>query len=152
MFNTEKTAVGLYKLYCEEKGIHFDNIEIGRNEYGKPYLIGTDIHISISHTDSLTVVAFSPYNIGIDCEKVSRTVKNPLNIIERAFSPAECKYVLSKSGDLQSRFIEIWVKKEAYVKYVGVGIKAIKSTDTFSLKGIFNRFQAFEHIIYTYNE
>ena len=58
--------------------------------------------------------------------------------------------ISDKKSDL--RFLEIWVKKEAYVKFLGTGIKDMKNCDTFSVKGSFEKADYGNNIIYIYKE
>ncbi len=146
--DTEQIIRNYYKLYCEEKGLAYNpNIDIIRAENGKPYFESSDIHFSLSHTNSLTVICFAPFIVGIDCEKVTRKINHLELIKEKVYSRKEKDY-----ANNDERFIEIWVKKEAYSKYTGNGLSDIRNFDTFSLNGEFNLTRYNNHIICTYHE
>ena len=146
--STEQLVIGLYKLYCEEKGLPYNSDgKVLRTEKGKPYFDGCDVFFSVSHTNLLTAVCYAPYNIGIDCENINRKLKHAELIKEKIYSQKEREY----SAD-NERFLEIWVKKEAYIKYTGKGLSDIFKFDTFSLKGNFNLTRYNSHIICTYYE
>ncbi len=146
--NTEQTVIEYYKSYCTEKGIPFNSsVQIKRSARGKPYFEDSDIHFSVSHTNALSVICFATHNIGIDCESTEREIKHFDLIKSKVFSVKEQKYAVSKE-----RFIEIWVKKEAYIKYKGLGLPDIRYVDTFSVGGNFNLTYFKKHIICTYYE
>ena len=56
--------------------------------------------------------------IGIDIEK-----ENKLDYQEmiEIFHPEEQKYIM-EPGNIQEKFYEVWVKKEAFLKAIGIGI------------------------------
>lgn len=95
------------------------NIKFEENEYGKLYLADLqDLYFNISHSQNAVVVAFSRHENGIDIEKIRNI---DLNIAKHCFSIEENEYIRNSRKQLSS-FWEIWTKKEAYLKYVGVGI------------------------------
>ncbi len=146
--NSHQLIVKHYELYCKENGLNFnDDIKIQHTNSGKPYFENSDIHFSISHTSELTVISFAPFNIGIDCESTTRKIKHAMLIKEKIFSLREQAYATDTE-----RFIEIWVKKEAYAKYTGKGLSDVRNFDTFSLSGKFDTVRKGEYIICTYHE
>ena len=56
--------------------------ELCFSECGKPYFEGEDVKVSISHTNSFCVVAFSDKSVGVDTEKY-RKLKEKGAIIDR---------------------------------------------------------------------
>lgn len=129
--------------------------EVKRTENGKPYLYGCPLHIGVTHTNDTVLIAVNEKPFGIDCESVDRTVGNFRRIAEKYYSDNEKAYVFEKSEDqteIQKRFLEIWVKKEAYVKYTGEGLPGIPKCDVTSLCG----FKLIENtknlLIYIYEE
>lgn len=122
--------------------------KVSRDKNGKPGIEGC--FVSVSHTDDEVLIALNEYNFGIDMESRTRKVENKEKIAERFFSPLECDYVFSEQNGADERFIEVWVKKEAYVKYTGEGISQIASTDIFSLSGSFFEFTHNDKIIFAY--
>ena len=101
-------------------GISQQKLDIKKNEYGKPFLANfPSIHYNVSHTKGLIVCAISDRCIGIDVEK-KRTLNK--GIVERFFSKSEKHYVFLSEEYQDERFSEIWTKKEAYVKWLGMGM------------------------------
>jgi 4'-phosphopantetheinyl transferase len=103
--------------YCGVDG----NFRLMRTKKGKPYIEDYhDIHFSITHTGSLWMCAVSDAEIGIDAEYADRRIFREEKITERFFSEEERRY--TGEGDIRHRFLEIWTRKEAYLKLRGDGI------------------------------
>lgn len=116
--------------------------EIFRNENGKPYFKDLNLHIGVTHTDDITIIAFHEENFGIDCENPSRTTRFSSKIADRYFSVKEKKLTFTKA----------WTRKEAYAKFLGTRLFNVLSTDTFSLCGTFEFFEEYNLIICIYTE
>lgn len=118
--------------------IPVSDLIIEKDVHGKPYLVNfKDIYISISHSKVHLLYAISDKNIGVDIE-VIRPVKNYFDKIKRkAFHENELSYILKNSQELEIRFFEIWTKKEAYLKCLGIGLTTeLTKIDTLNLKHI----------------
>ena len=101
-------------------GIERKKLTIEKNKYGKPFLVNfPNIHYNVSHTKGLIVCAISDSCVGVDVERIK-----PFNtrIIENFFSRNERQYIFASKENQDERFFEIWTKKEAYVKWVGMGM------------------------------
>lgn len=134
-------------IACRALNINNSNIEIIRNEYGKPYWKGNqDFHFNISHTHNAIAVAVADSPVGIDIERV-----RPVNdlVVRRFYSAREQKYVYGSREETNARFSEVWTRKEACIKcnerdtsvrafhidaFKGKIAKQIK---TFSIKGYY---------------
>ena len=104
--------------------------EISRNENGKPYIDGANIHFSISHTDGLCAVVLSDTEVGIDCEKIdSGFLGRVEKFSKRYFTRSEQNEIESSENKLQ-KFFEIWTRKEAYIKKFGLNASHISKVDT----------------------
>lgn len=125
-------------------------IKISRTKLGKPY-VNLPLHVGVTHTDDIVIVALDDENFGIDCECKGRIQKNAEKIAERYFTENERRYIF-ESADINAAFLDIWVKKEAYVKFTGFGLSGMKSCDVTVLSG----FEKIENdrnlIIYVYKE
>ena len=126
------------------------NGEIKRTLLGKPY-IDYPLCIGVTHTDDVIIIALDEKSFGIDAENVSRMMTRQDSIARRFFTENERKFI-EESPDKQNTFLEIWVKKEAYVKYTGEGVPGMKNIDVTLLSG----FKKIENdrnlIIYIYKE
>ena len=77
---------------------------------GKPYLVNTNMYISLTHSNEYVGCAVSDKPVGIDVEQI-KDVKD--SVIERVCSKDEINY-LAKSG--KDEFFTLWTLKEAYIK------------------------------------
>ena len=126
----------MYKLYLEksisskdllDKVLKENNIqdEIIYNDYGKPYLKNNEIYFNISSSYEYTALVISDKEVGVDIEKINYKKR----IINRICTEEEAKTIKTKDD-----FTIIWVKKESYVKYLGVGISyGLKNVNTLKL-------------------
>ena len=95
--------------------------------YGKPALQGlaaaTGLQFNVSHTDGLAVLAIgSGCELGVDVERV-RELSDIDGMTRRYFAPAEQQgLALQPAGERARRFFEIWTRKEAVMKALGVGL------------------------------
>ena len=106
----------------KQEGINLSDAGFEYDKSGKPYLKNLpDIHISLSHSESIALCAISDERVGLDAEFVSDFNEG---ICKRFFSKKERDYVLSCSDSAlkRERFFRIWVLKESYVKFTGKGI------------------------------
>ena len=127
--------------------------EIVRSKKGKPFLNPRLAHISAAHTSDTVLIAFSGENIGIDIESEDRNPSGAEAIAQKRFSKAEQNYITDfGKGFSNKRFIEIWVKKEAYLKFTGEGLSGLKNADIFSLKGKFYEVPLSGHVVRIYSE
>lgn len=102
-------------------GININDIVIVNDELGKPYIEGhEDIFFNISHTHNVIAIAFSDNKVGVDIEKIT---ENSLEIAKRFFTEKENEYITNISIDPMKGFLEIWTKKEAFIKYLGLGLR-----------------------------
>lgn len=113
------------KDYAADKAIDLpDEISIIYAQNGKPYFPDIEqIHFSVSHSGDYWACVFERIPVGFDIEDLN-TKKNRFRlqdrIAKRYFTQEEYDYISKNKGD---SFFEIWVRKEAYLKYKGTGIK-----------------------------
>lgn len=122
------------------------NGEIKRTKFGKPY-IDASLCIGVTHTDDVVIIAVDEKQFGIDAEKVGRKMEHRDSIAGRFFTENELLQVRDDEN-----FLDIWVKKEAYVKFTGEGLSGMKACDVTTLSG-FEKIQNDRNlIIYIYKE
>lgn len=106
-----------------------------RKPDGQPFLEGSSLHVSLSHSEEMVACAISSTPVGIDIEKI-RPID--LRICSRFFTPEEQLYVQGNEQDSDSsrytRFFEIWTAKEAYFKRLGTGITDLRSVNVLQLQ------------------
>ncbi len=123
----------MYKLYIE-KNISSENLlkkildeynikdEIIYNEYGKPYLKNNEVYFNISHSGIYTVLVICSNEVGVDIEKIAMHEK----VIAKVCTDEEKKLIKNAED-----FTKVWVKKESYVKFLGIGLSyGLKNVDT----------------------
>jgi 3-oxoacyl-(acyl-carrier-protein) synthase/phosphopantetheinyl transferase len=96
--------------------------EIGKDEFGKPYLISDfteNIHISLAHKGKDAVgIAKSGKSVGIDMEIIEERSSGFYDLV---FTDNEL--VLLKDRNQAEWTTRFWVAKEAYGKFMGTGLK-----------------------------
>ena len=119
--------------FCEHNGhTSVAPIFVKRTSLGKPYVEGRrGVYVSVSHAERLLLVAVADCEVGIDCESLTRRVRDVNALASRFFTPAE-KSLLDNTPKEQreEKFIAMWVLKEALVKLSGEGLAAITKTDS----------------------
>lgn len=104
-------------------GIPQRRITLSLGTFGKPYLKNSKLQFSLSHTRGAICAVFGEDGeVGVDVERRDRRV-DP--VMYKRVLCAEERLRTSSSAD----FIRFWVKKEAFLKRLGVGI-------TRELKGV----------------
>ncbi len=113
----------------QNKDIHFD-----KNDYGKPFLVGTnDFYFNLSHSGDWVVCAVDNLPVGIDVEKIHDV---DLDLSKRFFSEDEHKYLSTlESKNRREAFFEFWTLKESYIKADGRGLSIPLNSFSFSFEG-----------------
>lgn len=91
---------------------------INHTPEGKPQFIDGP-EFSISHCKEAIAVAIDEHPIGIDVESI-RAISPSL--MEYTMNAQECAFICS-SEEPDRSFIRLWTQKEAYLKYLGTGIR-----------------------------
>ncbi len=97
----------------------FDQVVFTKDAYGKPYIVGSPIFYNISHSGKYAVLVISDSDVGVDVQLKKKAQKRKL--AERFFSKREQEMVRADKEDGE-HFYRIWCRKEAYGKYIGVGL------------------------------
>jgi 4'-phosphopantetheinyl transferase len=104
-------------------------LTIRRSGRGKPIVVvdadQTGLFFSVSHSGEHMLVAVTRADdVGIDLERLTRIVE-PERIAVRFYSRPECEALLSLEPAMRAdAFFRVWVRKEAVVKALGMGITA----------------------------
>jgi 4'-phosphopantetheinyl transferase len=92
-----------------------DEFPVEYDVSGKPYLAGSDFHISVTHTDDLAAVIISRHaRVGIDIEKIKPRIQK---VRERFLNPEE-ESLIGKGTELEQLTLA-WCAKEALYKLYG---------------------------------
>jgi len=116
--STEMLVLRALSMYmAEENGDPGTDAEIIRGAKGKPEFRDLPVEFSVSHTGSLWVCLMGKQRSGIDIQLL-RNVRYE-KISERFFTRDEHHYTELWGID---GFLDIWVRKEAFIKYLGISI------------------------------
>ncbi|MCK2094992.1 4'-phosphopantetheinyl transferase family protein [Thauera aromatica] len=90
---------------------------------GKPFLAGSDLDFSLSHTRGLVAVALSWCSpIGVDAETLASALEPGAELLDLGIlSSAELDSV-TRSNDPSRTFLRLWTAKEAVSKAAGLGL------------------------------
>ncbi len=101
------------------------SVKIEIAEGGKPFVAGVDLPFSISRNKNLFtfVIGESSQLLGIDIEKIVPDF-DIRNISRNYFSIKEHKFIFAfgSKNDQERSFFEIWTRKEALLKAIGIGM------------------------------
>ncbi len=96
-------------------------VRFGRGEFGKPYIPGSAIRFSLSHSGDLALIAVSRgAEVGVDIEQI-RSEFDAAGIARRFFPPQEAAAVAADPGC----FFRLWTRREACLKLLGTGLAGI---------------------------
>ena len=87
------------------------------DEYQKP--IGEEVQFNFSHSGSIAVCAVSDNSVGVDVEKIRKV---NIDIAKNKFCNSEYKKIMNSENPNET-FFEYWVKKESYLKALGIGLR-----------------------------
>lgn len=132
---TTKTDVYEFVKQKLKEDFNISDVSFNRNPKGKPYIENGNIYFNITHSKDFTAVAIGKAQVGIDAEYLGTA---DLRVIKR-FTKPEQDYI--RKDDSNNRFFEIWTKKEAYLKYKGVGLSG--GLNSFNVLEIPQMFKSF---------
>lgn len=116
-------------IICNSLKIDNKDILFTKSEFGKPICLSTlNFEFNLSHSGNCVVGVFDDKQVGIDVEFIED--KNRDDIVNGFFNQQEKEYYRA-CIDKRSVFHELWTIKEAYIKYLGVGMS--KGFNTFSV-------------------
>lgn len=118
----------LRELLGRYRGLDPKKIIINYTQNGKPYLDET-LCFNVSHSGDMALLAFAKdHKLGIDIEYQRADIEFK-KIAERFFTQCEYKELLHLPEESQlNAFYQCWVKKEAYVKALGLRLYEVLQT------------------------
>lgn len=93
-------------------------LDIGTNEYGKPYINKLKTFYNTSHTNGAYALSLSAHPTGIDIEAQKRDVSR----IKARFLSANEENAYKDAQAPKAYALRVWTRKEALLKYVGLGL------------------------------
>jgi len=109
-------------------------LDFAYGDAGKPHLAGnTGLNFNLSYSGNVAKVAVAMHRaVGIDIQATDLAT-DPESVARLVFSPAEISDLLSLPADeRQMAFTQTWVRKEAYIKALGVGFSRLTHRFTVS--------------------
>jgi 4'-phosphopantetheinyl transferase len=106
---------------AEYLGIDIAEVDIQRDEYGKPHCVNSpDMFFNIAHSGNLVAAVFDNKVIGVDIENTRGT---DLEIANRFFSKHEAAALKAKpDSEQRDFFFKLWTLKESFIKAEGKGL------------------------------
>jgi len=110
-------------LLAKYLGKTAQEIALGYNEYGKPYVKNAALQFNVSHSGRFGLIAFdADWPVGVDIEKM-RPDFGGMKIARHFFSAHEIGELSRLPiATQQSAFFNGWTRKEAYIKALGKGL------------------------------
>lgn len=112
-------AALLRHVLWAERGLRPEELQREIGPHGKPGFRGIDFHYNISHTGGMVALATGKSAVGVDCEGI-RTL--PWGVVRRVCNSEELAR-LHCSPNPEEEFYRLWTLKEAFVKWLGVGLR-----------------------------
>ena len=107
---TKISYLFLNYIYYNKYNKRLDISSIYKDKNGKPIFLDNKLYFNISHSKNYITCSLSNTNIGVDLEE-DRIIKDTL--INK----------IKNKNDIDLDIIQIWNIKEAYSKYLGIGLK-----------------------------
>ncbi|MBQ4404456.1 MAG: 4'-phosphopantetheinyl transferase superfamily protein [Selenomonadaceae bacterium] len=105
-----------------------EEIQIGRDENGKPYVLNSALQISLSHSENWAACSVGEVASGIDVEEDSR---DELALAEIFFTTREYHQLCKLNGRARSeKFLSIWTLKESFAKLTGDKLDDVLRVDS----------------------
>ncbi|MDR0856182.1 MAG: 4'-phosphopantetheinyl transferase superfamily protein [Clostridiales bacterium] len=85
---------------------------------GKPYLVNSSVHFSLSHSGGVAVCAVAAAPVGADCERIGA-----VRGAARALTEAEAAHLRAlPERERAAYFYDLWTRKEAVIKLFSSGV------------------------------
>lgn len=115
----------LYRIM--EESFPKEQLKISFNEHGKP--LCDFCFFSIAHSADRVVCVVSDKPIGVDIQQIKSVKQRKSYMI---FNKAESDYVNQNVKLISQRYVEIFTKKEAAIKMLGLSLSQAATIDTLS--------------------
>lgn len=111
----DETKIGyllLHYLYYQyfKKPLNINDIFKDKNN--KPIFLNKNLFFNISHSKDYVCCCLAPINVGVDIEQPRKINQNALK-----------KFLNKDDNNYSDDYLKVWNIKEAYSKYLGVGLK-----------------------------
>ena len=97
-----------------------EEIQIERDRNGKPYVVDSNLEISLAHSKNWAACSVGEVPSGVDVEE---DFADALAVAKNFFTAQEFSQLCKLDGQAQAKkFLSIWTIKESFAKYTGRGI------------------------------
>lgn len=107
------------RVWCAVSGLEPSAFLLEEDGRGKPFVPGSSVCVSLSHSGSCAAAAAAAGPVGIDLQAL-RPVSPRL--LARRFSDEERSWIGAAPAESAARAIRLWTMQEAWAKLRGVGI------------------------------
>jgi len=112
-------------------------VRLKAGKFGKPELEGSHlsgITFSVTHAQTLALFAFAmDRRVGVDVELI-RPMDEAEGILRRYFTTKEQEaYAQAPPGERDCLFLELWTRREAYLKGIGKGLAGMEGPEHMNL-------------------
>ena len=97
-----------------------EEIQIERDENGKPYVVDNRLMISLAHSANWAACSVGEVSSGVDVEE---DFTDALTVAENFFTAQEYEQICKVDGWARAKkFLSLWTIKESFAKFTGRGI------------------------------
>lgn len=101
-----------------------DRIRFSYTKWGKPEIAGSGVFFSVSHSGNIGLVAVALCPVGVDIELITDSKPEEAGIVAIVCHETERAELNIVSVVERGRlFYQLWTRKEAYCKAIGVGLQ-----------------------------
>ena len=146
---------GISKLLdCSEEEITFS-----RTEKGKPLCNKEGVFFNVSHCKDIVICAVDDENLGIDIERIRNFELETTYIActdsDRKLIFGECEpnpNSFALTDEILKSFFTVWTAKEAYFKFLGIGIIGLQDVSYNDIKEYCKTFYEKDYVFSIYSE
>ncbi len=116
-------------------GFTMTEVKVMRSDTGKPYILGDNLYVSLSHSKNLCVCAVCDRSVGVDIEYIKETY--PERVADKYLDEGECKMLKDVGTNGRAAlFYMLWTRKESILKCTGEGLSGLSRAceDGFEIK------------------
>jgi 4'-phosphopantetheinyl transferase len=126
-------AYALHRLFLSHAlRVPLARVPLARDSRGRPVLEGMAADTSLSHADGHVAVAVSLHGpVGVDIEPAHRAGVMPEIAGRICHGDELARFAGLRDAQRAAGLLDLWVRKEAYLKAAGVGLE--REMDTFAL-------------------
>ena len=110
-----------------------EKIQIERDANGKPYVVDSELKISLSHSENWAACSIGEVASGVDVEE---NFADALTLAEKFFTAREYRELCGLDGLARGeKFLSLWTIKESFAKMTGRELEAALKVDSANILG-----------------